>query len=482
MSGPTRLPRPRRALAGALLLAAFAATAAAAAAPRAVAAPHAAATQPPRPGPTGPAAKPGQIIWSAAPASAQGLDHRSKYVYNDIAPGSVIHDYVAVVNRSLLSESFSIYATDATGTTPQNVLTWLKVGDKPKDIGRWETFKLGRQVTPNLSVIIGGRKGILVPFTIKVPAFATPGDHAGAVMAQVGIPKKSSQSTSVIIYNRIAVPIELRVKGPYHSGLAVQSVSTSFGNPLNPFGAGSASVSYTVTNTGNLRLTGTDLVKVTGPFGMKAQATAPRLPVILPGDSVRLTATASGLYPAGPFSAHVSVTPGWARDEQPVDGLPLAESDASASLFAVPWSLLGVILLLVAIGAGAWYLLRWRRRQQVAEVTEAVARARREAEARAARRQPVGVAATAADGNASAPASTDLAQAPASGGSPGAGSAGTGSSAAEATVAGTGPAGADSSGASGSGAASGGGDAASPGAGNPARGSGDGSGSGSTAE
>jgi hypothetical protein len=457
-----------------VLLAAVTAFAAIAAAPGAVAAPHAATTSPPQPGPTGPAAKPGQIIWSAAPASAQGLDHRSKFVYSDIAPGSVIHDYVAVVNRSLLSESFSIYATDATGTTPQNVLTWLKVGEKPKDLGRWETFQLGQQVTPDLSVIIGGQKGILVPFTIKVPAFATPGDHVGAVMAQVGIPRQSSNNTSVIVYNRIAVPIELRVKGPYHSGLAVGSVSTSFGNSLNPFGAGSANVSYTITNTGNVRLTGTGQVMVTGPFGMKAQANAPHLPVILPGDSVRLTAVASGLYPAGPFSAHVSVTPAWARDEQPVAGLPLARSQASASLFAVPWSLLGLILLLSAIGGGLWYLLRWRRQEQVAEVSEAVARARREAEARVAARQPVGVSATGTDGSASAAASTSPAQAPAPGSAAADDSAGASASAAGTTAAGS----------SGGGPGAGSGDtsAAPPDADNPAPGSDNGSGGESTAE
>jgi hypothetical protein len=424
MSGPTRTPR--RALASALLLAGIAVAASAvapvaSAAPMAVTASRAATTAstattaqaaPPAP-------KPGQISWSALPSDAKGPDLRSKFVYNDIAPGSVIHDRVAIVNRSLASVSFSIYATDSTGTTPQNVLTWLKVGDKPKDIGRWEQFQLGKQITPDLPVIIGGRRGIVVPFTIKVPAFATPGDHTGAVMAQVGLPRQVSKNSSVIIYNRIAVPIELRVKGAYHTGLQVQSVSTSFGNSINPFGGGSAIVSFTVANTGNLRLAGSDLVKVTGPFGMSAMAKAPKLPVVLPGDSVRVTAIAGGLYPAGPMSAHVSLSPAWVRDEAQVSGMSLAASAADASLFAVPWSLLGLILLLIAAGFGAWYFLRWRRRQQVAEVTEAVQRARREAATSLAARQPVAAAVgtSAASGSAEATApetgSTDAAGDPA---------------------------------------------------------------------
>src|SRR5438067_508416 len=209
MSGPIRIPR--RAVAGALLLAGIAMAAgavapAASAAPKAATAARAAIAASTAATPGGapvPAAKPGQIAWSALPSSAQGPDLRSKFVYNDIAPGSVIHDRVAIINRSLSSVSFSIYATDATGTTQQNVLTWLKVGDKSKDIGRWEQFQLGKQITPNLSVIIGGRQGIIVPFTIKVPALATPGDHTGAVMAQVGLPRQVSKNSSIIIYNRI---------------------------------------------------------------------------------------------------------------------------------------------------------------------------------------------------------------------------------------------------------------------------------------
>ena len=51
------------------------------------------------------------------------------------------------------------------------------------------------------------------------------------------------------------MPIELRVTGPLRAGLQVESISTGFNDPLNPFGTGSATVSYTVHNTGNVRLT-----------------------------------------------------------------------------------------------------------------------------------------------------------------------------------------------------------------------------------
>jgi len=49
-------------------------------------------------------------------------------------------------------------------------------------------------------------------------------------------------------------------------------------------------------------------------------------------------------------------------------------------LFAMPWSLIGGVLLLVATGVGLWMLLRWRRRLRRAELGAVAERARREAE------------------------------------------------------------------------------------------------------
>ncbi len=122
------------------------------------------------------------------------------------------------------------------------------------------------------------------------------------------------------------------------------------------------------------------------------------------------------------MDAHVTITPYWPRAEVPVSTLALTASSATASLFAVPWSLLGVIALLVAAGIGAWYLLRWRRRSRAAEVTEAIQRARRETERRlATASQPANASAT-----ASASASSGDAGTGADGSGTGSGTASTG--------------------------------------------------------
>jgi hypothetical protein len=320
-----------------------------------------------------------QVTWSVVPATSTGPDpSRLDLSYGVVKAGSSIQDHVEIVNRSSQSAAFSIYATDASGTSPTGALLLLGASQKSTDIGAWSSFAGGAR---QLSTIIPGKKAIIVAFTLKVPPQATPGDHTGAVVAAVGVTRKNAAGENVVENYRVAVPLELRIPGALAAGLQVKSISTGFSDPINPFGTGSATISYTMTNTGNVRQSATPTVSVTGPFGQSATVHPPKLPVILPGDSVRVSASLSGLFPAGPMTAHVGVTPGWPKGTIPLAHLA-ADATGSASLFAFPWSLLGLILLLVAIGVGIWFYRRWRRRLHGAELAAVAARARRDTERR----------------------------------------------------------------------------------------------------
>lgn len=379
-----RIPRPHgrsrgRVWAGGLLLAMIAAAVTAgpaAAAPRSQAVTVRQAHQASG-GSGGP--RPGQVSWSVFPATATGPDrNRQLFSYGVVHPGASVIDHVEIVNRSRQSAAFSLYASDAIGTSPQGALLLQPGSAKPIDIGAWTTFPGG---AAQLSTVIPGGKAIVEQFTLSVPRLATPGDHTGALIAAVGIPRKNSKGVTVIQDYRIAVPMELRVPGALHAAVQVQSISTGFSDPLNPFGTGSATISYSVANTGNVRQNVTSAVTVTGPFGQKSTIRPPKLPLILPGDSIRLTAAVPGLYPAGPMTAHVTVKAGW-----PPRTIPLAKTtplaNGTASLFAVPWSLIGLILLLAAIGFGVWWVLRYRSRLHRAELAATAAKARRDTERR----------------------------------------------------------------------------------------------------
>ena len=292
---------------------------------------------------------PVKVSWSVFPATAKGPDqNRQLFDYGVVKPGASIIDHVEIVNRSKQAAAFSLYAADAVGTTPQGALLLEPASAKPIDIGAWATFP-GH--VAQLSTVIPAHTAVIEQFTLAVPRLATPGDHTGGLVAAVSVPRKTKNGLGVLETYRIAIPMEFRVPGALHAAVQVQSISTGFSVPLNPFGTGSATISYSVANTGNVRQNVTQAVTVTGPFGQKSTIRPPKLPLILPGDSIRVTAAVPGLYPAGPMTAHVTVTPGWPpRTIALPRTAPVANN--TASLFAIPWSLIGVILLLAAIGFG----------------------------------------------------------------------------------------------------------------------------------
>jgi hypothetical protein len=320
----------------------------------------------------------GQISWSVTPASATGPDSRVAFTYANVKPGSTISDHVAVTNRSHQIVSFTLYATDATGTTARNGLILLPAAKRPVDIGSWASFP---RHGARLSVIIPARTGLVEAFTLAVPQNAAPGDHTGGMIASVAFERKNALGQVVTLDERVADPIELRVAGPLHAALRVESISAGFNSTLNPFGDGSATVSYTIANTGNVRLTGSQVVSVTGPFGIASNVAATSLPVVLNGDSVRLTVRAAGLYPAGPLTAHVHVSPANPAGAGPIPE-PVVATSGSASLFAVPWGLIGLVVLLVAVGVGGWQAWRWRRRRLALALVAVAESARAETEKR----------------------------------------------------------------------------------------------------
>jgi hypothetical protein len=320
----------------------------------------------------------GTVTWSVIPASATQPDSRSRFSYTNIKPGSTITDHVAILNRSAQSVAFSVYATDATGTTAAGALILMPAAQTPRDIGSWVTLPRGIR---QLSIIIPGGKGIIESFKIAVPRHATPGDHTGGMIGSVSVNRTNSKGQIVREDQRIAVPIDLRVAGPLHAGLAVESISTGFHSPLSPFAGGSATVSYTVHNSGNVRLAGSQLVSVTGPLGISSKAQLKSLPTILPGDSIRFTANANGLYPLGPMTAHVRLSPAIPAGA-PALALPTGYVTGTASLFAVPWSLIGLIILVVAAAVAGWRGRGWQQRRMRSKLDAAADSARRETEKR----------------------------------------------------------------------------------------------------
>jgi hypothetical protein len=329
----------------------------------------------PSPQPTAPSSPAGsggqnsadQITWAVQPSTQNGPDQRPSFTYTNIAPGTVIHDYVGVTNFSQKAVAFDIYATDAFNNT-SGTLDLLVSSQKPTDVGSWVDL-----AKTNVTIEPGQR--VNEPFTLTVPFDATPGDHMGGVVAAVTTTQNTGQGVEV--QTRLAAPLYLRVTGQLTSGVAVESVSANYHGTFNPFGGGDTDVSYTIHNTGNTRLDLATAVKVTGLFGTAGKATPPTIKDLLPGATLRVTQRVAGVFPLGPMTAHIDATPSIPVG-LPTPVVPLEKASGQAGVWATPWGVLLILVIIAALIVGVLVYLRRGRERTQSKVAKAVAKARKE--------------------------------------------------------------------------------------------------------
>ncbi|MFJ7270370.1 DUF916 domain-containing protein [Streptomyces sp. NPDC099050] len=280
--------------------------------------------------------------WSVQPAGTNG---RPAFVM-DSAAGSVIKDAVRVSNLSDAPLSFQVYGSDGYNTPRDGALAFRQAGEAQTGLGNW--IALGT----NALVVPPGRAAD-IPFTVNVPAEATPGSHIGGIVALNNAVEQAGDASGVDvgIQRAIAVRIHLTVDGPLTPGLAVRSIRVRHHPSGVPFAAARATLTYTVVNTGNTALKPTVSPKIEGLFGLRHSAFPERtLPVLLPGERAEFSAD----WPDAPGLDYLNAT---VRVSAP--GVPPASAQSGRA--AVSWSTLGTVGALLAVLV---FSLGWIRRQK----------------------------------------------------------------------------------------------------------------------
>ncbi len=270
----------------------------------------------------------------------------------ELAPGQTLTDRVSIYNVSDAPITFAVFGADAYNTPVDGgFAVRMPDGDTGEpapavDVGAWITLPVDTLVVPAQS-----RSDIT--FTIAVPADAEPGDHAGGIVAlNTEARPGEGESVNIAVKQALGVRVYVRVAGPLEPGLTVSDVALVAGgaNVLAPIaGPAGARARYTVTNSGNVRLTPSLRLRVTDMFGREvASESLPDLPEILPGESVEQAVELGRLSAFGPRYRLAVVA---------AAGDVTAKS--SATLWVVPWLLFAVGLI---AGVVAVMLLRRRRR------------------------------------------------------------------------------------------------------------------------
>ena len=281
-----------------------------------------------------------------APAGADNKpDGRSRFTYK-VDPGKTITDHVRVTNAGSTTLVVTVFAADAYNSDNGD-FSLRPTDDKRTGASTWVKFDGTQQV----EITLKRGESRTVPFTVAVPANATPGDHPAGVLAA------ATSAGQVKVERRIANRMYVRVSGKLQPILTISSFSGTYHSGLNPLD-GSITVSATITNSGNVALEGSSTLSTTTWFGINVgQTVRVDQPEILPGNTSTVTFEVPGVPQVGYGMVRMVVQGGISGDAPDPGPLPVIQRDAF--VFAMPW------LLLVAIvaGAGVWFLLRWRRKR-----------------------------------------------------------------------------------------------------------------------
>jgi hypothetical protein len=218
-------------------------------------------------------------------------------------------------------------------------------------------------------VTLAPRSVAIVPFTLTIPANATPGDHAAGIVAALTTEQTNTNGQRVSVEQRVGARIYLRITGPLTPAMSITGLDGNYA--AKPLGRGDATVSFTVRNTGNTRLSGTQWLRISTPWGSTVDS-EPLAPIteLLPGGALSVTTTVHSLLPAGWLTVTVHADPAAITGFSDQKAGP---AEATLTLSAVPWVVLGALAVLLGI---LFVVLGRRRRKRTSatagkpEVTE----------------------------------------------------------------------------------------------------------------
>ncbi|MEU4402699.1 WxL protein peptidoglycan domain-containing protein [Micromonospora orduensis] len=316
----------------------------------------------------------GNVAWTVRTASNGYGEARSSYSYN-VNPGGAVEDAMVVANRGPAPLTLAVYAADGF-TTEAGQLDLLTRDRKSVAVGAWVKAKAE-------SVVVQPGKTAQVPFTISVPDNATPGDYVGGILTTL---TQSDQAEGINVDRRLGIRIKLRVGGELKPNLAIEGLHVTYDGTSNPFGRGDATITYKIHNVGNAALSGQQAVSVSGPFGVlrvrAGDIAAP--PELLPGESWDVTVPVRDVAPAVRLAATATITP--LLTDASGSTTSLKPVQVTAHGWALPWTLVLVLVALIAVVVGAYLYRRRSRAQRTARedarVRDAVELALRGQEAR----------------------------------------------------------------------------------------------------
>lgn len=284
-------------------------------------------------------------VWSLTPAPQEDEEDRVSFRF-DVPPGETVEDAVELTNFSADEATFTLQAADGV-VSDSGTFDILRPGEENEAAGQW--IELDQQ-----EVTVPADDSVTVPFSITVPENATPGDQPAGIAASVS----AGEGEDVSMVSRVGARIHLRVDGDIMPTLAVDDLNVDYQQNWNPFAPGTATVTWTVRNTGNVRLGTEQVLNSAGPFGLaSAEETVEPIREVLPGGETQMRVE-QRVLPLFALNSEVALEPNIVGEDEVDAELTSATGSITAAAIPIPQ-----LIILVIIGGLVWWSVTRKKRQ-----------------------------------------------------------------------------------------------------------------------
>ena len=222
-----------------------------------------------------------------------------------------------VINHD--TAAYPVFAYAADGLTSDHSGEYYSDRNTPlQKAGLW--VKVGES-----SLTVPASTTVRVPFTISVPADATPGDHLAAVVFEAQSPSSDTNAVGVAAIYRAAMPLVITVPGPASFHLALSGAQIQAREGIH-----TSTILVAMSNDGRLKGKSTMSVHLSGPGGYDQTEPAPdcsshgdgrfcgQLDYVLPGDTIHYPFPWFDDLQAGDYTITVTAAWGPAPDQNTV--------------------------------------------------------------------------------------------------------------------------------------------------------------------
>jgi hypothetical protein len=216
------------------------------------------------------------------------------YFVHTLAPGARTSDAALVMNQGDVPIALKLYAADAV-TAINGGTSFVNQGEEKNGVAHW----LSVSVT---ELLLQPGEERVVPFTIKVPPDASPGQHvAGLVVEAVTAgeePANGSDQTQLMVnvVRRAGVAVLIDVPGTHTAELEITDICLR-----QQDGDHGATFEYAVRNTGNVYVRGQGSLVISDLEGMKLASIPVEMDAVLAGDATHFQVTHPVLLPDGKY-------------------------------------------------------------------------------------------------------------------------------------------------------------------------------------